>query len=56
MTSEYRNKLLATLARIDQELAEAETLLIESSDAENLLLAAKLREMLRRMRGRGAET
>jgi hypothetical protein len=46
----YRKTLLAILARIDQELAEAEQLMVGTIDDNGLLMASALRELLRRMR------
>ena len=44
--AEYRHKLLAVLARLDQMIANAEELLADPADTENLAMMNELRELL----------
>ena len=41
MTNEYRKQLLGILARIEQQIAEAERIVVAAPDDERLLGAAK---------------
>ena len=49
MNPDYRNRLLAIMARIEQQIAEAESLTVEVPDDEILLRASQQLAELRRV-------
>jgi hypothetical protein len=53
--AEYRRKLLAVLAKLDQLQAEAETILADPGDAETGAMVEELREMHVEMQARVEE-
>ena len=52
MCDAYRQSLLKILVRLDQTLSEADAILAEPGDVENVALAEELRELLTHMQAR----